>query len=142
MTLLTGTPIERTNDGIEIERFMLTNLMADSNEGVGITNWGAFVGQGAPKFLLSYNPEPTNPSYGLILVNASSNDIIADRLIPPIDRFVRETFPDAVAEVRPLPLGPPVTSPIEIRLSGRDGDTLFAIVEQIKERLSATTGAI
>ena len=142
VTLPTGTPIGRTDAVVaSIEQYMLDNLMAESNDGIGITNWGAFVGQGAPKFLLSYNPEPTNPSYGLILVNASSVDIIDSELIPPIEDFVNETFPDANADIRPLPLGPPVTSPIEIRLSGRDGDTLFAIVDEIKERLAETAGA-
>ncbi len=140
--LPTGTPIDRTDQVIaEIEAFMRENLMEDDNDGVGIRNWGAFVGQGAPKFLLSYNPEPTDPSYGLILVNASSADIIEGRLIPPIQKFVLEGFPDAVADVRPLPLGPPVTAPVQIRVSGRDNDTLFAIVDDIKRRLEATPGA-
>ncbi len=140
--LPTGTPIDRTDQVIaEIEAFMRENLMEDDNDGVGIRNWGAFVGQGAPKFLLSYNPEPTDPSYGLILVNASSADIIEGRLIPPIQKFVLESFPDAVADVRPLPLGPPVTAPVQIRVSGRDNDTLFAIVDDIKRRLEVTPGA-
>ncbi len=137
-----GTPIDRTDQVVaEIEGFMRENLMEDDNDGVGIRNWGAFVGEGAPKFLLSYNPEPPDPSYGLILVNASSADVIESRLIPPIQRFVQENFPDAVAEVRPLPLGPPVTSPVQIRLSGRGDDALFAIVDDIKRQLAATPGA-
>ncbi len=137
-----GTPIDRTDQVVaEIEGFMRDNLMEDDNDGVGIRNWGAFVGEGAPKFLLSYNPEPPDPSYGLILVNASSADVIESRLIPPIQRFVQESFPDAVAEVRPLPLGPPVTSPVQIRLSGRGDDALFAIVDDIKRQLAATPGA-
>ena len=137
-----GTPIERTDSVVAgIERFMKDNLMAENNDGAGLVNWGAFVGQGAPKFLLSYNPEPTDPSYGLILANVSSAEIIEDTLIPPIERFIRENFPDASADVRPLPLGPPVTSPVEIRLSGRDSDALFAIVDGVTQQLAATPGA-
>ena len=137
-----GSPIELT-DGIvsATERFMLANLMAEDNEGVGITGWGAFVGQGAPKFLLSYNPEPTDPAYGFVLVNATSNDIMEDRLIPPIDRFIRDNFPDANATVRPLSLGPPVKSPVAIRVSGRDTGALFTIVDEIKRELERTPGA-
>jgi len=142
VSLPTGTPIDRTDQVVaEIESFMLENLMAGDNDDAGITNWGAFIGQGAPKFLLSYNPEPTNPSYGLIIVNATDQAIIAERLIPPIERFVRDNFPDANADVRPLPLGPPVTSPIEIRVSGRDSDALFAIADAVEEELSGTEGA-
>ena len=136
-----GTPIERTDSVVAgIEGFMKENLMAADNDGVGLINWGAFVGQGAPKFLLSYNPEPTDPSYGFILANASNVDIIGEVLIPPIQEFIREHFPDASADVRPLPLGPPVTAPVEIRVSGRDSDALFAIVDKITQQLAATPG--
>ncbi len=136
-----GSPIDRTDTVIAaVEGFMTEHLMAASNEGAGVVNWGAFVGQGAPKFLLSYNPEPTDPTYGLILVNTSSADIL-DTLMAPVDRFVAENFPDAVADIRPLPLGPPVTSPIEIRVSGRDNDPLFEIVDGIVEELRRVPGA-
>ena len=137
-----GTPIDRTDAVVgEIEEFLAGNLMAEQNDGVGIVNWGAFIGQGAPKFMLSYNPEPTDPSYGFFLVNATSADIIADRLIPPIVRFVRENVPDAVADVQPLQLGPPVTSPIQIRVSGRENDALFAIADRVTEQLRTIPGA-
>lgn len=142
VNLPAGTPIDRTDEVVaEIESFMSQNLMANDNEGVGITNWGAFVGQGAPKFLLSYNPEPTDPSYGFILANATSAEIIDDSLIPPIQRFVQQNFPDANADVRPLPLGPPVTSPVEIRVSGRDSEALFAIADKVAQQLAAMPGA-
>ena len=142
INLPAGSPIDRTDEIVAgIESFMRDNLMADDKQAAGIINWGAFVGEGAPKFLLSYNPKPTDPSYGFILVNATSAEIIEASLIPPIERFVQQNFPDANADVRPLPLGPPVTSPVEIRVSGRDTDTLFEIVDNIKEQLAATAGA-
>jgi len=136
-----GSPIERTNEiAAGIEAFMAENLLAHENEGAGIINWGVFVGEGAPKFLLSYNPEPPNPAYGMLLVNTTSRDIIPG-LISRIERFALGAFPDANADVRPLPLGPPVTSPVEIRLSGRDEATLFAIVDRVMEQLRETPGA-
>ncbi|MBT8108344.1 MAG: efflux RND transporter permease subunit [Gammaproteobacteria bacterium] len=137
-----GSPIDRTDAVIaEIENFVAENLMAEDNDGVGIIDWGAFIGQGAPKFMLSYNPEPTDPSYGFMLVNATSADIITGQLIPPVVRFIRENIPDAVAEVRPLQLGPPVTSPVQIRISGRENDTLFAIADSVTAQLKAIPGA-
>ena len=137
-----GSPIDRTDAVIaEIEGFLAGNLMAEQNDGIGIVNWGAFIGQGAPKFMLSYNPEPTDPSYGFILVNATSADIMAEQLIPPIVQFIRENVPDAVADVQPLQLGPPVTSPIQIRVSGRENDTLFGIADRVAEQLRAIPGA-
>jgi len=137
-----GTPISRTDEVVAgIERFLGDNLMAANRGGSGIVNWGAFVGEGAPKFLLSYNPEPRDPAYGFLLVNATSAEIIEAELIAPIDRYILDNFPDANADVQPLPLGPPVTAPVQIRLSGRDTDTLFAIVDSVAEKLRTVPGA-
>ena len=141
LELPAGSPIDRTDAIVAgVERFMADELMAASNDGAGVVNWGAFVGQGAPKFLLSYNPEPTDPAYGFILVNAAGTDGL-DTLMAQVDRHVAENYPDAIADVRPLPLGPPVTSPIEIRVSGRENDRLFEIVDEVVEALREVPGA-
>ena len=138
-----GTPIERTDEVVaQVEQFMLDNLMADLDDGAGVTGWGAFVGQGAPKFMLSYNPEPTDPAYGFLLVNATNVDVIGSEIIPAIDRFIRLNFPDVNADVAPLQLGAPLDNPVEIRVSGRESDTLFAIVDEIKQALAEVPGAV
>jgi multidrug efflux pump subunit AcrB len=43
--------------------------------------------------------------------------------------------------VRRLPLGPPAWPPVQIRVSGRDIDQVFAIVEDVKARLRGAPGA-
>ena len=136
-----GSPIGRTDEIIAgIDQFIATNLAIGPDREEGVENWGSFIGEGAPKFLLSYNPEPSNPNYGFMLVNATSREAV-DTLIPPIQDYIFQNFPDARSTVQPLPLGPPVTSPIAIRLSGRDSETLFDIVEQVKRRLTGIPGA-
>ena len=141
LDLPSATPIERTDRVIaQIEQFMLENLMADDNGGEGIVNWAAFIGQGPPRFFLSINPEPPNPAYGILLVNTSTRDVIEDGVIAPLERYIRSSFPDVNATIYPLPMGPPVTSPIAVRLSGRDTETLFAIVDAVKTKLSSVPG--
>lgn len=141
INLPTGSPIDRTDAVVAaVEKFMAENLAVDRKGGDGIINWGAFVGQGAPKFLLSYNPEPSDSAYGFLLVNASRREIIETELIPPIERFIHDNVPGASADLRPLPLGPPFTRPIEIRISGRDSDSLFEIVSKVSTELSNISG--
>jgi len=125
----------------QLEEFMLDNLMADGNGGEGILNWAAFVGQGPPRFFLSINPEPPNPAYAILLVNTSSREIIEEQVIAPLERYILSSFPDVNATIQPLPMGPPVTSPIAVRLSGRDTETLFGIVAAVKARLGSVPGA-
>jgi multidrug efflux pump subunit AcrB len=136
-----GSPIEPTNDiVVALEHFMSDNLMADQNDGSGIVNWGAFIGEGAPRFILSYRPESPTPEYAYLIVNASSRDILETQLIPPIRDFLENNFPGLKPTVRPLPLGPPAWPPVEIRISGRDSDKLFRIVDKVRRQLAEIPG--
>lgn len=136
-----GSPIEPTNEVvIALEQFMLDNLMADQNGGSGIINWGAFIGEGAPRYILSYRPETPTPEYAYIIVNASSRDILETQLIPPIQKFLENNFPGLRPTVRPLPLGPPAWPPVEVRISGRDSDKLFEIADKVRRQLAEIPG--
>ena len=142
LTFPAGSPIERTDFVVgKVEAFMADNLMGESDTEARVVNWGAFIGQGAPKFLLSYNSEPVNPAYGFILANANRRQGIETDLVAPLEAFILGNFPDVAAQVTPLQLGPPVTSPVAIRLSGRDNETLFRIVDQVKARLAEVEGS-
>ena len=139
-----GSPIALTDQIIAtVEAFILdsTNGLMATADSTGITSFGTFVGEGAPKYLLSYNPEPRDPAFAYILINTSNRQDIDTKLIPPIEQFIRDSFPDAIAKVQPLALGPPVTNPIEIRLSGRDTETLFDIADMTISQLRTTPGA-
>src|SRR6056297_3579041 len=124
----------------ELESFIATEL-ADSEERDGIEQWAAFVGEGAPRFILSYSPEPPNPSYALILGHTGERTTIDRLVVPEIESFVLESFPPAKVTVRPLPMGEPAWPPIAIRLKGRDTETLFALLDEVKARLRETPGA-
>lgn len=137
-----GAPISLTDQTVaELEQFMLNNLMAEDHDGAGIVNWGSFVGEGAPRYLLSYGPQPPSPEYAYMIVNATSRDIIETELIPPIQAFLDGRFPGLNPTVRPLPLGPPAWPPVEIRISGRDAGQLFDIVDAVKAELGGVSGA-
>lgn len=138
-----GTPIERTRTVVaETEAFIGERFWARaSDESVGVINWGAFIGEGAPRFQLAFNPEPPSPNYAIILANATSIRAIDETIIPEIEQFIVETFPDVNPTIKRLPLGAPAWPPVQIRISGRDTGTLFEIVEQLKARLRETPGA-
>ena len=106
----------------------------------GVTNWATFVGNGGPRFYLSHSPEPNSPNYAFSILNASSRDVIARELIPSLEAFCLEAFPDLDVTLNPLQLGPPVTAPVQVRLSGRDEDTVFDIVETVEARLREIAG--
>ncbi len=140
LALPIGTPIERTEEVVvAVEEFIAAELRAGAERGAGVTNWATFVGRGAPRFVLNYGPRQASPEYAILLLNASDRDVI-DTLIPRIEAFCLERFPDLTATVRPLQNGPPVTNPIEVRISGRGNEFLFATVEEVKSRLRGLEG--
>jgi multidrug efflux pump len=140
LDLPVGTPIERTGEVVEeVERFFAEELVVGEGRPDGITNWATFVGRGGPRFFLSYNPKMGAPEYAFMLVNTTSRDMV-DQLMPRVEAFCQDRFPDLQAGVRPLESGPPTWPPIRVRISGVDEDRIFAIVDSVKERLRGIPG--
>ena len=131
-----GTSIERTLEVVEaIDRFIAEELRAGMERTEGVTNWATFVGNGGPRFYLSHTPEPSNPQFAFALLNTTSPGVITRELMPRLAAFCRENFPELEAKLDLLRLGPPVVAPVQVRLSGRDPDALFAIVDTLKAEL-------
>jgi multidrug efflux pump subunit AcrB len=142
LDLPVGSPIERT-DAVTaaIERFLADTLPAAADGVPGIVNAGTFIGQGPPRFVITLDQKQRSPNYSYILVNLSSDDALTPELFAAIEAFVAANYPDANVTVRQLPLGPPAWPPLQIRVSGRDIDQVFAIVEDVKARLRDVPGA-
>jgi multidrug efflux pump subunit AcrB len=142
LRLPVGTPIKKTRQTVEsIENFIQQELTAASREDQqGVIDWITFVGQGAPRYYLAYSPEPSSPEYAYLLLNATSTGILEETLIPKLEDYVFKHFPDLNANIRLLFLGAPIDSPVEVRLSGKDMDTLFGLVDSVKARLAQITG--
>jgi multidrug efflux pump subunit AcrB len=134
-----GTPIHRTEAVIkEIEAFMHRELVRKQDREEGIVNWSTYIGQGAPRFFLGYNPEPAKPEYAIMIINTTSNDII-DSLIQKMEGFCLENYPDLRTHIDLLQYGPP-TEAVEIRISGRDLDRIFELVDSVRNKLDSMEG--
>ena len=135
-----GTPIERTAMVVESFETYLRDTFLVKNEGEeGLINWVAFVGNGGPKFALGYNPGLQSPESGIFLLNATSRPHV-DAMIPQMEEFANNSFPDLKATIRPLSNGPPAWPPVEVRISGRDSDVLFDLVEKVKNKMYEIPG--
>ncbi len=163
-----GSSVERTTMVVEeVDRFIARELRADAarpraGSGTrpvaaglvggtggtpsaarpeGVTNWVTFVGDGGPRFYVSHIPEPYSPDYAFSIINATSRAVVTDDIIPRIEAFARERFPDLDVTLKPLQIGTPIAAPVEVRVSGSDNEQLFDITARVKERLRATPGA-
>ncbi len=137
-----GSPIQRTAEvTADVEDFIARTVPPATDDAPGLVNRGSFIGQGPPRFMLTLDQKQRSPNYAYILVNLSATPLLNPALFGAIERFVAGRFPDANVTVRQLPLGPPAWPPLSIRISGRDIDEVFAIVEQVKARLREVPGA-
>ena len=89
MRLPVGTTIDETERVFtELEKFLLKEYMVEKGDvREGITNWATFIGEGAPRFKLPYNPQPPAPEYGMMIINTNSYGIINRKLKPEIEAF-------------------------------------------------------
>jgi len=134
-----GTPIHRTEEVIrDIEAFMREELVAESDRPDGIVNWSTYIGQGAPRFFLGYNPEPAKPEYTIMVINTTSNDII-DSLIQRMEAYCRDNFPELRTHIDLLTYGPP-TEAVEVRVSGKEIGRVFELADLVKARLASMPG--
>ncbi|WP_455403886.1 efflux RND transporter permease subunit [Rhodopseudomonas parapalustris] len=96
----------------------------------GIDHWSTYVGQGAPRFVLSFDVEPSTATFGqMVIVTKSLED--RDRLRPELQAYLRKTFPGTDALVKLLDIGPPVGRPVQYRVSGPDIAKVRGFAQQL-----------
>jgi len=106
-----------------------------------ITTYGAFIGQGAPRFFYNVFPEQPRPSYAQILVDTVDVPS-ANRLVDELPAEIGATVVGARIDVKRLEQGPPLGSPIQIRLSGDDPRTLADLSGKLQDVLNGIPGAL
>jgi len=83
-----------------------------------VESWSSYVGQGAIRFVLAFDIQMPNPSYGQIII--VSKDVAArDRLRTQLKEMARREFVGIDVQVELLPMGPPAGRPVISRVPGR-----------------------
>jgi len=119
-----GTSIHKTSDHL---REMETWLAKRDD----VTSVATFVGQGASRFMLTYESEKPNPSYGHLIVQTETLEQIPP-LIEELNRFGRAQFPEGEFRTKRLVFGPGGGAPIQVRLSGQDPDILRTLSAEMR----------
>lgn len=124
-----GTDIRATDAAMApIDRMIL--------ETEGVVSVARFVGQGASRFMLTYQGERANPGYGQFIIRAESLEAIT-RMEGNLARRIAATHPDAQVRVQRLVFGPGAEARIAARFSGPDADVLRALAAEAIARLEA-----
>jgi multidrug efflux pump subunit AcrB len=84
-----------------------------------VARWSTYVGRGAIRFYLPLNVQLPNSFFSQAVIVAK-NVAARQRLQVKLEKLLADDFPNVVARVYPLELGPPVGWPVQYRVSGPD----------------------
>ena len=101
-----------------------------------VDHWSSYIGQGALRFVLSFDVQPPDPSFGQTIIVTKSL-AARDRLRAKLQDYLKKTFVGTDAFVKLLDIGPPVGRPIQYRVSGPD----VQMVRTLSLRLAGLIGA-
>ena len=87
-------------------------------EGI-VTDVTTLVGRGASRFMLTYNPEQADASYGQLIVRATDATLIPD-VAARLNRELPAQFPNALVRVEEIVFGPPAGADVAVRFAGPD----------------------
>ncbi|MBC2886119.1 efflux RND transporter permease subunit [Ochrobactrum sp. CM-21-5] len=116
----------------QMERFEETVLRDNPD----VDHWSTYIGQGAIRFVLSFDVQPANPYFGQMVIVAK--DVEArNRLKAKFDEVFRKDYVGTDVYVKFLELGPPVGRPVQYRISGPEIQKLRSIAQDFAGIMSA-----
>lgn len=126
----------RQNASIFATEAQAKRLEALLNDNPDVDHYSTYVGRGAIRFILTLNVQLANPFFAQFVIVAKDLEA-RERLHQMLEKELAEQFPDVIARVSPLELGPPVGWPLQYRVSGPDMDRL----RQISLELAGVVGS-
>ncbi|HOD49760.1 MAG TPA: efflux RND transporter permease subunit [Candidatus Hydrogenedentes bacterium] len=124
-----GTHIEETVALVDkVEDFILKDE--------SFTHVTSMVGSGGLRFMLTYGPQQTDPSYAVLFVDVPDYRII-DEKKESLEKALLTEFPEANTAVLKFELGPGSKGKIRARFSGPDPDVLRRLAGETLEIYAA-----
>jgi multidrug efflux pump subunit AcrB len=101
-----------------------------------VDHFSTYIGRGAIRFILTLNVQLANPFFTQFVVVAKDLEA-RERLQVKLEKVLAEQFPDVVARVSPLELGPPVGWPLQYRVTGPDKDEVRRLSLELAQVLGS-----
>lgn len=129
MTLPNGSSM--TASQIEADHFseFLKNHAED------IENFSYYVGQGAPRFVLTMDVVLPKDNYAQFIIVAKDTES-REKLTAEIREELNKNFPNVRSNIKYIQTGPPAEYPVMIRVSGYNVDLVKALASEAANRLA------
>ena len=127
-----GATVEKTEEVVrKIENYIETDER--------IVSISSFVGESSPRFHATYAPEPPAENYAQLFIKTKGAHE-SDELLNSYKIMLANKFPEATVRVRQLSYQEAPT-PVEVRVIGRNIDSIQWAAKQVYDILSETEGA-
>lgn len=110
----------------EMDKFESDHLVGDPD----IEHWTSYVGQGAKRFVLSFDVQPNTNNFGQMIIVAKSIEA-REKLLASLSEAATREFPGSDVFIKRMELGPPVGRPIQYRMSGPDPQKVRAYASEV-----------
>ncbi|AXQ99873.1 efflux RND transporter permease subunit [Pseudoalteromonas piscicida] len=123
-----GADIRSTAQNVEkIESFLLADPL--------VSEVTTTIGQGAPRFMLTYSPEKQYDAYGQLIVRVKDREAVV-AMIAKLRDYELNNELDGRLKIKRMEIGPSTDAKIEARFSGPDPVVLRQLAEEAKRIIS------
>lgn len=124
LTLPNGSSMAATQT--EADNF---SKFLDTNKDL-ISNYSCYIGEGAPRFVLTIDPILPKDNYAQFVIAATDIDA-REKLTAAIQNELDSNFPNVRGHLSFIPMGPPADYPVMIEVSGQDIDKVKNIAAEV-----------
>jgi multidrug efflux pump subunit AcrB len=125
MTLRQGVSIDAT---IDVTKRFDELLKSDAD----IDHWSVYIGRGAIRFYLPLDEQLENDFFAQAVVVTKSAEA-RERVRARLQKALDHQFPELVAGLFSLELGPPIGWPVQYRVSGKDPSKVRHFAQKVAE---------
>lgn len=129
LTLPEGASIKATS---QVAQKFAKALDGDTN----IDNYSYYVGEGAPRFVLTIDPHLPDNNYAQFVI-VTKNIAAREKLNQKINKLFNDQFAGVREQVNLIQTGPPSPYPVMLRVSGYDQDKVRALAKQVSDVMAA-----
>lgn len=132
LTLQEGASIKNTE---EVARLFAEKIQDDPR----IAYYTYHVGEGAPRFVLTFEPTFNKPNFSEFIIVAKDHTA-RDELHADLSQLLNEQFPTVHAHTKVIALGPSADYPVMLRVMGYDHDTVRELAKKVATAMEGNPG--